>query len=226
VRDLARAAAAVAASPLFDEEWYAAQTGAAYSSRTEAAADYVTRAGVLGASPHPLFEPAWLYPGERWRREAPDPLSHYLARPDRRAVGTHPLLPRDAEEWARSGGPDTPLPRAVGRPVTYAEVRAAAFETLPVEEGARRLSRNPRTQTAQPAVSVVIAVGDRFQRPCSWLRSLYRTEVARAGLAAELLVCVNDPAHRRLATLSRSPCPAPAWSSATPMRAAAPHAVG
>ena len=206
VPDLLRAAAAAAASALFDAEWYAAQTGSSYPSREAAAADYVLHAGTRAATPHPLVEPAWLYPGERWRREgASDPLTHYLARPDRDRVATHPLLPGDAEAWARTAAADTELPRTSGRPVAWAAVRAAAFATLDptsdpspsVEEVAQQPPR-----TLRPVdVSVVVPVGERFQPACGWLRRLYRTEVVRGGLRAELVACATDPAHRRMATL-------------------------
>ncbi|MEO5854040.1 MAG: glycosyltransferase [Nocardioides sp.] len=195
--DLLRAVATAAASPLFDEEWYAAQTGAAYPSREAAAADYVTHARTRTASPHPLVEPAWLYPGGRWRRDgASDPLTHYLARPDRARVATHPLLPGDAEAWAGAARPDTELPRTAGRAVTWAEVRAAAFAAL------APATPPDLVGDAWPVdVSVVLPAGDRFQPVCAWLRLLYRTEIVRDGLRAELLACVSDPAHRRLATL-------------------------
>ena len=65
------AVAAVAASDLFDEEWYAAQTGLAFGSRADAAAHYVAHAATTDATPHPLFEPTWLYPADAWRGPRP-----------------------------------------------------------------------------------------------------------------------------------------------------------
>ncbi|MGI8646254.1 MAG: glycosyltransferase family protein [Nocardioides sp.] len=185
----------VADSPLFDEEWYAAQVGEIFDSRTDAAAHYVAWARDGSATPHPLFEPTWLYPGGRWRRSAPDPLSHYLARPDRAGLATHPLLPGDAEAWLRDAGPGTPLPKTTGLRVTLGEVREAAFATLGIDSVVEDVSK-------PPDVTVVLPVTDGFQRPCRWLRQLYRTEVVRAGLAIELLAVTNSAADRRMATLT------------------------
>ena len=120
----------VASSVLFDEEWYAAQTGLAFGSRADAAAHYVAHAAESGATPHPLFEPAWLYPAHAWRATASDPLSHYLARADRADLSTHPLLPDHAEDWLHDAGPDTRLPRTTGLRVTYAQVRTAALSSI------------------------------------------------------------------------------------------------
>ncbi len=141
------------------------------------------------ATPHPLFEPAWLYPAEAWRATATDPLTHYLARPDRADLSTHPLLPDHAEDWARDAGPDTRLPKTTGRRVTLAEVRAAATAPRSRVDGA-----------VVADVTVVLRVDDGFRRVCWWLRRLYRTEVVKAGTALEMLVVAPDPTDRRIAT--------------------------
>lgn len=106
------------ASPLLDEQWYAALTGRTFGSRAEAAEAWVGDPG--DDSPHPLFEPAWLYPGGRWRRHAPDPLSFYLSRSERPARSPHPryrladLGP--LEDWLAAGGdPTTLLPAPLAR---------------------------------------------------------------------------------------------------------------
>ena len=72
------ATALVLPSILFDEEWYAARAGRSFGSREEAVEHWV--AGPDDRSPHPLFEPVWLYPNGWWRKNGPDPLSYYLSR--------------------------------------------------------------------------------------------------------------------------------------------------
>lgn len=86
----ADATALVLGSRLFDEEWYGGLVDEAFASREAAVAHWVAQAAP-DASPHPLFEPAWLYPGGRWLRHAPDPLSFYLSRPEARGRSPHPL---------------------------------------------------------------------------------------------------------------------------------------
>ncbi len=123
------AVALVRDSPLLDVEWYAAQAGATFASREEAAEHWVTRRPD-DASPHPLFEPAWLYPGGRWRREAPDPLSFYLSRPTW-SRSPHPRYPQGElgplEEWLLDHDPAELLPPPVARaPVTDVAVLVPA----------------------------------------------------------------------------------------------------
>lgn len=94
VLDPASATALILGSQLFDEQWYSDQcwpVGRAFDSREEAVAHWVQHAAVE-SSPHPLFEPLWLYPKGRWRQHAPDPLSFYLSRPDETARSPHPLV--------------------------------------------------------------------------------------------------------------------------------------
>lgn len=93
--DEASARALVEASRLFDEEWYGAQCGRWFESRADAVAHWVASPD-LEASPHPLFEPWWLYPKARWQRLAPDPLSYYLSHPEEKDHSPHPLV--DLEE--------------------------------------------------------------------------------------------------------------------------------
>jgi hypothetical protein len=107
------AAGLVAGSVLFDDAWYAALAGRTFPSRAEAVAHWV--AGPDDLAPHPLFEPAWLYPRDGWRRHAPDPLSHYLSR-ERPRRSPHPRYPRGAlgplEDWLAAGhDPAELLPR-------------------------------------------------------------------------------------------------------------------
>lgn len=110
------ATALVLASPLFDETWYAALTGRAFSSREEAVAHWVAQPG--DDSPHPLFEPRWLYPNGWWRKLGPDPLSYYLSR-DRPQRPPHPRYPRadlgPLEDWVVDHDPADLLPAELER---------------------------------------------------------------------------------------------------------------
>ena len=188
----------VASSVLFDEEWYAAQSGLAFGSRADAAAHYVAHAAESGATPHPLFEPAWLYPAHAWRATASDPLSHYLARADRADLSTHPLLPDHAEDWLHDAGPDTRLPKTTGLRVTYAQVRTAALSSITDPHPGATAAADPPPVD----VTVVLPVTDGFRRVCWWLRRLYRTEVVRAGTSLELLVVAGTDADRRIAAVT------------------------
>ncbi len=203
---VSRAVEAVAGSSLFDPDWYAAQVGASFDSRRETVEHYVAQSATGSATPHPLFEPTWVYPAGRWRDRAPDPLSHYLSRPDRAGLATHPLLPSDAERWVKTATPDTELPKTVGRPVTYRQVVDAAYASLEAGTAAydgaahHSASTGPISPSAaEPELSVILIAEDDFRRTLRWLRHLVRTE-ARAGTALELLVVTSDPAVRRLAT--------------------------
>ncbi|GAA3588459.1 hypothetical protein GCM10022198_10070 [Klugiella xanthotipulae] len=49
----------IAASPLFDLDYYAAQTGLTFLSREAAINHYLETGEILGYSPSPLFEPEW-----------------------------------------------------------------------------------------------------------------------------------------------------------------------
>jgi len=114
VLDHADAAALIDGSCLFDEEWYAATCGTTFGSRTEAIEHWLAHPD-SDASPHPLFEPRWLYPGGRWRGKAPDPLSFYLAKRGARGRrGPHPRYDPerlgDIEAWLAEHDPDELLP--------------------------------------------------------------------------------------------------------------------
>ncbi|MDN4161017.1 glycosyltransferase family protein [Nocardioides abyssi] len=140
------AIALVAASPLLDVGWYAAQADRAFASRAEAAEHWV-RHRPEGATPHPLFEPAWLYPRGRWAKHAPDPLSFWLADPAERQRAPHPLVDLDAtgplEDWLRAHDP-------------------------------AELLVPPQERDTSASVSVVVAV-DHLARAVQWARHLART---------------------------------------------------
>jgi hypothetical protein len=154
------AIALVAASPLLDVEWYAAQAGRAFGSRAEAAEHWV-RHRPEDATPHPLFEPAWLYPRERWRKHAPDPLSFWLADPEEQQRSPHPLVDLDVtgplEHW------------------------------LGTDDAGRLLARmaQPQERAATAQVSVVVEVQD-LARAVQWARHLARKADVSAQLVTDL----------------------------------------
>lgn len=163
------AVALVAASPLLDLAWYAAQVGRTFGSRAEAAEHWV-RHRPEDATPHPLFEPAWLYPRARWAKHAPDPLSFWLADPAERERSPHPLVDLTEtgplEEWLR--GDSAP-------------------------ELVAQLMPEPHERDTSPQVSVVVTVQD-LPRAVQWARHLARTP----GVGAQLVT--DDPAATRILT--------------------------
>src|SRR5687768_11103637 len=111
------ATALVLGSALFDGQWYAAQVGRSFASCEEAVAHWVADPG--DRSPHPLFEPVWLYPNGWWRKNAPDPLSYYLSK-ERPKRTPHPRYPRAVlktwlEDWLVDHDPAELLPVALPR---------------------------------------------------------------------------------------------------------------
>lgn len=155
--DVAEAVALVEASALFDEEWYGARCGRPFGSRAEAVRHWVATAGADDAghaTPHPLFEPVWLYPRGKWRRHAPDPLSFWLSRPAEQERSPHPLADLDAtgplEEWLRDHAVAELLREPVERdPLREVSVEVEA-EALPrAVQWARHLASTYPSVTAQ-----------------------------------------------------------------------------
>jgi hypothetical protein len=149
VRVLSRedATALVLPSPLFDEEWYAAQTGLSFGSREDAVAHWLSYPG--DDAPHPLFEPLWLYPNGWWRKNGPDPLSFYLAK-DRPQRSPHPRYPRadlgPLEDWLAEHDPAELLPPAVERAeVGEVVVRLAGDDLNELVRWVRHLAELPVT---------------------------------------------------------------------------------
>ncbi|MDN4173228.1 hypothetical protein QWY28_09770 [Nocardioides sp. SOB77] len=158
------AVALVAASPLLDVEWYAAQAGRAFGSRAEAAEHWV-RGRPEGATPHPLFEPAWLYPRGRWSRHAPDPLSFWLADPAERERPPHPLIDLAAtgplEDWLRTHDPAELLRPPRERDTSAPTVVVVDVDDLPrAVQWARHLAGTDgvagRLVTTDPAATRVL----------------------------------------------------------------------
>ncbi len=128
------ATALVAGSRLFDERWYATQVAEDFPNRTVAAEHWVTRAP-RNSSPHPLFEPLWLYPGARWRHQAPDPLSFYLSRPSNRGRSPHPLYDESEhghlEDWLEHHDPAEILPASQA---PSAEIEGDVWVDVPTDD--------------------------------------------------------------------------------------------
>jgi hypothetical protein len=142
------ATALVAGSRLFDERWYAAVSGQSFDSRGEAAASWVTAPG--DGSPHPLFEPLWLYPGGAWRRHAPDPLSYYVSQA---AAGVRP--------------PRAPHPRY--------DHELGPLEDWLVDHDPHDLLPAPLPRAVDEATAEVRVPTDDVRRAVRWLRHLHRT---------------------------------------------------
>lgn len=151
--DHAAAASLIEASRLFDEEWYAATTGESFGSRAEAIEHWLAQSSAE-ATPHPLFEPLWLYPGGRWRGQAPDPLSFYLSRRGAGDRGPHPRFD----------------PRGLGDPQEWLS-RHAPAELLPDPQ--------PRADVAE--VSVVVPA-DQVRVAVAWARHLHRVSPDVTGV--------------------------------------------
>lgn len=159
-------------SVLFDPEWYADQTGRGFGDRRKAAEHWVDEGATSPAepSPHPLFEPAWLYPQGRWRRSAPDPLSCYLARPDARTRSPHPA---------------------------YDQRRLGRLEDWLADHDPAELLPAPAPRAPLTPVVVVVHGDDRTQLPelVAWVRHLHRVSPDVTGV-----VPVGSPAARRVLT--------------------------
>ena len=93
----------IRASRRFDPDWYRRQfavptRAARLPGHTLPLAHYVWRGRRAGASPHPLFEPAFFAPA-RWRDDPADPFARLLLRGRTRRAAPHPLF--DPQTWAR-----------------------------------------------------------------------------------------------------------------------------
>jgi hypothetical protein len=184
-------------TPLFDAGYYGHQVGIEFADDEAARTHYATHPDPA-VSPHPLFAPRWLYPGGRWRKHAPDPLSFYLRNRDEWATAPHPLLAADAlpqdsamspvEAWLVSPARGGPLPTLPGyRPITLHELRSVLLS--PPEYDART--------RATGRTSVVLPVAGRLRPALNFLRKLRQ---AHDG-DLELLVCLlGDDAERAFAT--------------------------
>ena len=82
---------AVLGSILFDNEFYARQSG--IEGRIEGALHYVSSGGMQGLDPHTLFSSSWyLESYDDVRRSRMNPLAHYLARGAAEGRSPHPLF--------------------------------------------------------------------------------------------------------------------------------------
>ena len=163
--DHAAAASLIDASRLFDEEWYAARAGRSFASRAEAIEHWLAHPSAE-VTPHPLFEPRWLYPGGRWSDQAPDPLSFYLSRRGAGDRGPHPRFdPRelgDPQEWLAEHQPGELLPEPEPRSaVAEVSVVVPADQVRIAVAWARHLHRNSPEVTgvltgADPVVARIL----------------------------------------------------------------------
>lgn len=123
----------IAASRLFDVGWYELQLGRTFPGRDRAIRHYLRRGHAL-ASPHPLFEPAYL--AAQGFRPGPggDPLSSYLADEEaNESLSPHPLF--DVGVAAALAG------RRVGHEGVLERWLARSNETDPLPSGDRWRSR-------------------------------------------------------------------------------------
>lgn len=67
----------IKASLVFDLEWYEIQVAGRFNSLDRAITHYLERGRVAGFSPHPLFNPSYVFPGE-WSKMTQDPLVTYI----------------------------------------------------------------------------------------------------------------------------------------------------
>jgi len=93
-----RRAAKIAASSLFDADWYLNRYPDVREAKIDPALHYVRMGGVEGRWPNPLFDPDWFarHAGSRGGRKTP--LERYLDLPVAERPSTHPLIDPD---WYR-----------------------------------------------------------------------------------------------------------------------------
>jgi hypothetical protein len=117
-------------TPVFDREWYSAQLPHRTFERDLPARRHYARNANRQRSPHPLFEPLFLYPNGSWERSGPDPLTVALAADGQPGRSPHPLVDlRRIEgsyaDWIAGLSDDTVLPAPPGvRDIRYADLRA------------------------------------------------------------------------------------------------------
>ena len=120
----------VETTPAFDRDWYSAQLPHRTFERDLPARRHYARNANRQRSPHPLFEPLFLYPSGSWERSGPDPLTVALAADGQPGRSPHPLVDlRRIEgsyaDWIAGLTDDTVLPAPPGvRDIRYADLRA------------------------------------------------------------------------------------------------------
>ena len=95
---LKRRAAKVAASPLFDSDWYLNIYPDVRQAGIDPALHYVSIGAAEGRWPNRLFDPAWMKRKDELTRVRKSPLEHYLALSAPERPSTHPLVDPD---WYR-----------------------------------------------------------------------------------------------------------------------------
>lgn len=101
---LKRRASRIAASLLFDADWYRKRLPDDHGASLDPALHYISAGATDGRWPHPLFDPAW------YLRQTDEPellgqthLEHYYSRPVGKRCSPHPLF---EPEWYRANNPD------------------------------------------------------------------------------------------------------------------------
>jgi glycosyltransferase involved in cell wall biosynthesis len=125
--------AVIRVSGRFDPGWYRRQfavrsAASRLPGHTLPLAHYVWRGRRAGASPHPLFEPAFFAP-DSWRDDPADPFARLLLRGRTRRRAPHPLF--DPETWVRRH-PDAARHRF--GPFGHFTATATAATALPLAE--------------------------------------------------------------------------------------------
>ena len=126
-------------TPVFDREWYSAQLPHRTFERDLPARRHYARHANRQRSPHPLFEPLFLYPSGSWERAGTDPLTVALAEDGQPGRSPHPLVDlRRIEgryaDWVAGLTDDTILPTPPGtREIRYGDLRAHLLDEQPVE---------------------------------------------------------------------------------------------
>jgi len=188
----------VEATPVFDREWYQHQLPSRTFERDLPARRHYARNANRRRSPHPLFEPLFLYPNATWERAGSDPLTVALAESGTPGRSPHPLvdlrrLEASYTDWVAALEDDTVLPVAPGfREVQYGELRAFLLgdrqEPVPAPDPRR--------------ISLVVPVTpDHLRETADFVRI---TLAHHPGLDVEVLLCASGPdaLHRLAASVS------------------------
>ena len=189
-RRRARSRRIIAASGVFDLEWFEAQVGRDFRSERAAIREYVRTWSPSGASPHPLFCPEWVSSTAEWEQSGLDPLSWYLSTPEiRDDREPHPVLRLPALR-RQAGGDGSPWGlfaswnaraghksrvRMFGSVTRWGRLRrhlleAAREVALSPDDG--RPPTSERDERDRVSTSVVVVVGEDVRSTIQWLRAL------------------------------------------------------
>lgn len=161
----------IRASLVFDLEWYEIQVAGRFASLDDAISNYLERGRRVGFSPHPLFNPSFVFPGE-WSKMAQDPLVAYIKNVDGRHQAATSLffdpahlddrVPEDEfgplTAFLRERGADLPLPYDpanawLRRGVTLDEIRSFLIQQSATWREREVLIAQTTASTEPPAPS-------------------------------------------------------------------------